>query len=79
MAPVPMDRWLNSDPFEKKESSKRTKIDRFGAFSVLTRFSGETRYTRRDHRVEAAHCRPGQGQTWAGLCLGSSVGPELRG
>ena len=42
-------------------------------------FSGETRYTRRDHRVEAAHCRPGQGQTWAGLCLGSSVGPEVRG
>ena len=79
MALVPMDRWLNSDQFKKKESSKRTKIDRFGAFSVLTRFSCETRYTGRDHCVEAAHCRPGQGETWAELCLGSSVGPELRG
>ena len=79
MGPVPMDGWLNSDPFKKKESSNRTKIDRFGAFSVLTLFSGESRYAGRDHREEAGHCRPGQGQTWAGLCLGSSVGPEVRG
>ena len=66
MALVPMDRWLNSDQFKKKESSKRMKIDRFGAFSVPTCFSCETRYTGRDHCVEAAHCRPGEGVDMGG-------------
>ena len=36
MALVPMERWLNSDQFKKKESLKRSKIDRFRAFFVLT-------------------------------------------
>ena len=35
MALVPMERWLNSDQFKKKESLKRSKIDRFRAFLVL--------------------------------------------
>ena len=58
MGPVPMDGWLNSDPFKKKESSNRTKIDRFGAFSVLTRFSGESRYTGRDHLTDRSQTCP---------------------
>ena len=32
---VGMERWLNSDQFKKKESLKRSKIDRFRAFLVL--------------------------------------------
>ena len=35
MALVPMDCWLNSDQFKKKESSKRSKIGRFRAFLVF--------------------------------------------
>ena len=35
MSLVPMERWLNSDQFKKKESLKRSKIDRFRAFLVL--------------------------------------------
>ena len=34
MSLVPMERWLNSDQFKKKESLKRSEIDRFRAFSV---------------------------------------------
>ena len=36
MSLVGMERWLNSDQFKKKESLKRSKIDRFRAFYVLT-------------------------------------------
>ena len=36
MSLVGMERWLNSDQFKKKESLKRSKIDRFRAFFVLT-------------------------------------------
>ena len=32
---VGTERWLNSDQFKKKESLKRSKIDRFRAFLVL--------------------------------------------
>ena len=35
MSLVPMERWLNSDQFKKKESLKRSKIDRFRAILVL--------------------------------------------
>ena len=38
MSLVGMERWLNSDQFKKKESLKRSKIDRFRAFFVLTTF-----------------------------------------